>query len=323
MPLTNLHEIDLSLAVWLLHDEYDFNPQHNAISATGLLKPTRQIILAQRLNKMIQKGELPEQVSDISGFTSLRLGHAIHDSVEHAWKNGYRRSMELMNIPSHVIDTVRINPEKPDPNTIPVYIEKRSERTLKGFTISGKLDFAIQGRLKDIKSTSVYTYLLGRKDEDYQWQGSIYKWLNEDIITEDEIDIQFVFTDWSKADSLHKKDYPQHRILSYSLPLHSPKETENKISRKIEEISHFREVEESQLPRCTDEDLWRSPGVWKYYSDPSNTKATRNFDNPQDAKAFHQKAGKGVVRYVPGKVRACSYCRAFPICSQKDEYSHD
>ena len=49
MLLTNTENIPLPLAVWLSHDSYDFIGGKNRISATSLLKPTRQFVLSARV----------------------------------------------------------------------------------------------------------------------------------------------------------------------------------------------------------------------------------------------------------------------------------
>ena len=317
---TNLFNIDLSLAVWLVHDSYDFVPGEKAISATGLLKPIRQTILASRVPSESLTEDLSERIS-------MRLGHAIHDSIENAWEKGYARNLGLLGIPQQVIDRVQINPKPEDlkSDSLPVYLETRGTRELNGWKVSGKLDMAVNGDLKDIKTTSVFTYIKGRKDEDYVLQGSIYKWLHQDKITGDNIDIQFVFTDWQRAMTKSIVGYPETRLVSYSLPLMGLQETEDWIASRIEDlVTHFDAPQEA-LPRCTDEELWRSDPQWKYYADATKTdgKSTKNFDNPADANKHRAEKGKGVVIMVPGKVKACSYCKAFSICTQKDEYDHD
>ena len=40
---TNKDNISLPLAVWLMHDSYDYDKRENVISATSLLKPTRAL----------------------------------------------------------------------------------------------------------------------------------------------------------------------------------------------------------------------------------------------------------------------------------------
>ena len=48
MELTNEQGIGLSMAVFLAHDDYDYDARANGISATGMIKPVRQTILGKR-----------------------------------------------------------------------------------------------------------------------------------------------------------------------------------------------------------------------------------------------------------------------------------
>ena len=316
---TNLHQIDISMAVWLVHDDYDFLPRERAISATALLKPTRQIILSGRVTG--------EALEDISARISMRLGHAIHDSIEHAWKTGYKRSLSLLGLPDKVIDRFKINPDPKEvqPEDIPVYIEQRGYRKLGEWVISGKLDMAVNGRLKDAKSTSVFSFIKGNKDENYRLQLSFYKWLHSDKVTDDEGDIQFVFTDWQKSMVNTIPGYPPIRIVNHTVSLYSEQETETLIASKIEDLVRYQDASQDALPRCTDEELWRSEPVYKYYSDPAKTdgRATKNFDSLIEANNHLAEKRKGVVKTVPGQVKACLYCRAFDICEQRKEYTFD
>lgn len=316
---TNLHNIDISMAVWLVHDDYDFQPRERAISATALLKPTRQIILSGRVTG--------ESLEDLSARISMRLGHAIHDSIEHAWKTGYKRSLSLLGLPDKVIDRFKINPKPEDvhPGDIPVYIEQRGYRKIGDWTISGKLDMSVDGRLKDAKSTSVFSFIKGNKDENYRLQLSFYKWLHSDKITQDEGDIQFVFTDWQKSMVNTIPGYPPIRIVNHTVSLYSEEETETLIASKIEDLVRYQDASQDALPRCTDEELWRSEPVYKYYSDPTKTdgRATKNFDSLIEANNHLTEKGKGVVKTVPGQVKACLYCHAFDICEQRKEYTFD
>ena len=52
MQITNKHGIPLPLAVWLVSHEYDDHSHiPNYISTTTLLRPTRQIVLSERVRK--------------------------------------------------------------------------------------------------------------------------------------------------------------------------------------------------------------------------------------------------------------------------------
>lgn len=323
MKLTNVHGISLPLAVWLLHDEYDYIDEPNYISATSLLKSTRQLVLTQRVNH-------EEREIDISAFLASRMGTAIHDSIEKAWKDSGQWAMKRLGYPDHIAKNIVVNPTAEqiaaNPSIIPVWMEQRAFRTItvNGVTykIGGKFDQVLQGRLFDAKSTSVYAYLLGRKDEDYAMQGGIYRWLNPQLITDDHIFIQFIFTDWQKMRAKGDPEYPQTKALEYPVKMPSLDETEAFIRSKLLDLQKYQNSPDEEIPFCTDKELWRSEAVYKYYSDPSKTqgRSTRNFDTKAEADAFMASKGKGVVITVPGEVRACEYCPAFQACKQKDHY---
>jgi hypothetical protein len=82
------------------------------------------------------------------------------------------------------------------------------------------------------------------------------------------------------------------------------------------------------MPRCKDEELWKSPDVHKYYKNPETLKkggrATKNFDSYPAAMAHKAKQnGIGVIKTIPGEVRRCSYCDGAPLCTQRLEYKTD
>ena len=315
---TNKNNIPLPLAVWLTYHEYDFRGGKNRISATSLLKSTRQFILSARV-------PLSERVNDISDFISSKMGSAFHDSIERAWENNYQAGLADLGYSQKQIDRVRINPTEPEAGTIPIHLERRGERKIGDWTVSGKFDMSIEGELSDTKSTSVYAYLLGSKDQDYIKQGSIYRWIHPDILTGDQIHIQYIFTDWQKAMARQQPDrYPQSKLLNYSLPLMPLDETEDFIKNKVKEIQYYFDKPEEELPFCTDKELWRSEAQYKYFSNPEKTdgKATKNFDNLAEANAHLAEKGKGVVLTFPGQVRACAFCPGFQKCTQKDGLNH-
>jgi hypothetical protein len=313
---TNLTGVPLSLAVFLATDHYDYDP--NTISATALIKPLKQRILAAR----VPPGQYK---TDVLALVKSRMGSAIHDAIEKAWVGGhYTTAMRALGYPEEVINRVVINPD-PDnlpPGAIPVYMEQRVKREIAGRTVSGKYDFIAEGRLEDFKSTSTFTWLKGMKDDDYQLQGSIYRWLEPKIITEDYMVIQYIFTDWKPGMAKANAAYPQRPVEPKKIPLLDLDTTEAYIVNKIEQLNALWKAPEEELPRCEDRDLWRDDPVYKYYKNPAKlTRSTKNFDTLQEAnQRFAEDGGVGIVIERPGEVRACKYCPAFPVCTQKDEY---
>ena len=309
----NTSSVPLSLAVFLATDGYDYDS--STISATALIKPIRQIILGSRVPEGIATVDLVQMMPS-------RMGSAIHDAIERSWKDNYAQALTNLGYPKRVIEKIRINPDPSEvtDGIIPIYLEQRVSKKVGKFTISGKYDFIGDGRLEDFKTTSVYTAIKGINAEKYILQGSIYRWLNPTIITKDQMAIQFIFTDWSKMKAMTDPSYPQQRIQEKVFPLKSVLETDAYIKRKLDQIEQLWDTPEDQLPLCSDEDLWRSEPVFKYYKNPAKTtRSTKNFDTKQEAMIrLAEDGGGGMVKEVPGQVTACKFCAAFPICSQKD-----
>lgn len=314
----NASAVPLSLGVFLATDHYDHDNDPNTISATALIKPLRQLILSARVP---QDAGLP----DLTQMVASRIGTAIHDGIERAWKSNYTTAMADLGIPKRVIDNVMINPTDAElaanPDAIPVYMEQRASRTIGKWKITGKYDFIGEGRVEDFKSTSVYTYIMGSNSPKYILQGSIYRWLDPKKITRDQMAIQFIFTDWSSAQARQSPDYPQQRFKEQVLDLMSLQETEHYVRTRLEQIDTLWDLPENELPPCTEEDLWRSEPVFKIYKngDVTAKRSTKNFDNKQDAMVYMSTLpATAAMLEKPGQVQACKYCAAFPVCTQKD-----
>ena len=311
---SNTSAVPLSLGVFLASDHYDY--EADTISATSLIKPLRQIVLGGRV-------PTTDAVVDLVNMVPLRLGTAIHDAIENAWKNNYQGALTAMGVPQKVIDKIKINPkpEELTEDTIPIYMEQRAYKTVGNYKISGKFDFIGDGRVEDFKSTGVFTAMNNTNDEKYILQGSIYRWLNPTLITRDEMAIQYIFTDWSAMRARNEEAYPKQRIQQKILPLKSINEIDAFIKNKLNQIDKYMDAPESDIPLCTDEDLWRSAPVFKYYKNPAKTtRSTKNFDTRQEAYVrLAEDGGVGIVIEQPGTVTACKYCQAFSICSQKDD----
>lgn len=316
---TGTSDVPLALAVFLASDHYDHSDDPNEISATTLLKPLRQIILPSR----IPPGE---GLVSLVGMVKNRMGAAIHDGIEKAWKTNYQAAMQALGLPRRVIDRIRVNPPPSEltDDIIPVYMEQRLKRKLGRWVITGKFDFVGEGAVQDFKSTSTFTYKKQVNATKYTQQGSIYRWLGPKLITQDTLQIHYIFTDWMAGKAKADPNYPPKPVHTQRFPLMSLAETEQFLRRKLELIEAYWDAPEDAIPLCDDEELWRSDPVFKYYANAENAntpgkRSTKNFDSHQEAMIFlHEKGSKGVVKAVPGQVTACKYCAAFAVCSQKD-----
>ena len=243
-------------------------------------------------------------------------GNALHGAIERAWVFHYREAMEKLGYPKRVIDAVRINPETPEPDTLPVYLEQRAEVEIDGMVVGGKYDMILDGELTDNKSTSVYAYIKQTGEEKWQLQGSIYRLINKQKVTSDYFNIQYVFVDWKRGFVGTTPGYPATPVLGQRIPLLSLQETEAYVRAKIAELKQYWNAPEEQLPKCSDEDLWRDPPVHKYYSKPDAKRSSKNFDDLGSANAHLAEKGKGFVKTFPGRAKACDYCAGRSLCSQ-------
>ena len=313
---SNHTQLPLPIAVWLAHDTYD--REAAGLSATTLMRPTRQVVLAKRLPP-------GEGIVDISGMIKSRIGTAIHDAIEHAWlSEKLPTTLSGLGLSDKIINRILVNPPslpsgKP---VIPVYLEKRSSREVLGVKITGKFDFIADGRVHDFKTTSTFAYTSNNKDEDYILQGSIYRWLNPDIITDDMMSIIFIFNDWNKNRYMSdKENYPPSQITSKDFVLLPEATVQKFVEDKVNELIACENLPEPELPLCTDKELWRKDDTFKYYKNPASTgRSTKNFDNYSDAYIrFIEDGSVGRIDTVKGGVQACLYCPAFSLCSQKDD----
>lgn len=319
--LTNTTDIPLALAVWLAGDDYDYVDNKYYLSATSLLKPVKQIVLA--------KQGFDSEEGDVSSLVPSALGSTIHAGIEKAWKENYKPALKALGYPDDVINRIKVNPKEPKKEDICVYLEQRNFKKLGKWTIGGKFDMVMDGLLHDNKTTSAFSWMYGTRDEEYVKQCSIYRWLNQDIITEDFFRINFIFTDWSKANTYSNENYPKNRIMYKDYKFISLEDTEDMIRDKLREVEINLNNPEDKLPRCDDEELWRKPTQYKYYSTVASyeqgKKCTKSFIDYNSALLYQNvtKNGKGIIKIVRGEPRRCLYCKCFDICQQRKEYFPD
>ena len=105
----------------------------------------------------------------------------------------------------------------------------------------------------------------------------------------------------------------------------STEEIETYLRDKLNSVTENIDKDEADICECSDEDLWRSETLYKYYADPTKlTRATKNFTSLEEAVAYQlSKSGKGVIKPVAGTPRRCLYCPAYDICSQRRKYFND
>jgi len=316
MNITNKDDISLPMAVFLLHDEYDYDHRENVISATTLMKPLKAIILARQNLKLVK-------MVDLRDLIPSTMGNALHSWNEKAWMSGSTvlKALKVKGVSDKVISRIRINP---DPDTVVdgdlvIYVEKRSEKRVGNWIVVGKFDLCTDGQLADLKSCSVWSEIYDSNSEDYTLQGSIYKWLNPDIVNENSINIEKMFTDWSAVRARQGGGYPASRVVSRKYPLMSIDAIEIWIKERLDSIDNLISSPQEELPVCSKEELWQSDNVWKYYKKVGAKRATKNYDNQLEAETRLGSDG-GEVKFFPGEVKRCRYCNVVDVCDQAQGY---
>ena len=235
MEFSNKHSIPKYIADWLSHDDYDHDHDPYTISATTIMKPVRAYVLSTRNGENLQQ--------DVSDMIASKMGSAIHDSLEQIQTEG-------------------------------VIKEERVARTLSPsddatYKVTGKFDVLEMQHdgtyiLRDIKTTSVWAYIHGGKDDDYRTQLSIYRWLldpTKEVQNTGFID--FFFTDWQGAKAKNDHKYPQRRLMpSYRVDLMPPAETEEYILSRLSLFEANRHLEEEDIVLCSHEELWSLDPVY-------------------------------------------------------------
>ena len=178
MVFTNRANVSPFLAVWLAINEYKVDSRPNVISASTLIKPLRQVVLARKYKDLSKQ-------ADISDLVNSRMGTALHDSIEKAWNQDPEIIKEILSkfgISTSMLDKIKINPELSSlaPDDIPIWVEQRNEKEVTAksgnkYIISGQFDAVVNYRVFDNKSTSVWTHIYGSNDKKYAEQIRVYR----------------------------------------------------------------------------------------------------------------------------------------------------
>jgi len=138
--------------------------------------------------------------------------------------------------------------------------EERMEIPLLGFNLVMRPDLWRDGVLVDWKVTSVWSYLLGEK-EDWGNQLNGYAWgFWEHGFETKKLLVQAIFRNWERRKAMYDKDYPPIGFASIEYPLVPYEETKKVITAKL---MSFRRVLEGYVPEvCPDKYRWYKPDTF-------------------------------------------------------------
>lgn len=304
-----------SLGVWLATDNYSGGGDDRTISVTDLLKSTRQYILGRRVDVRLA-------APNITSLVASRIGQAIHTAIEESWLGpSLRKALDALGLPAYRY-VVNPDPNVPLPDgMLAVYVEKRTVKEVDGWKVTGQFDIVVVGQLHDVKTTKAFVIQQKLNDKKWTLQGSMYRWLNPEVIQDDSVVIECVVLDWAAASARASEEYPQSQWVSLRFKLIPIHETESFVRGKLKEITIHLDSPEPDLPECTDEELWRSEPTFAYYANPEATgRCTKRFNTRREAMEHLAAKGKGRVEERPGEVKACAYCAGASLCTQRLRY---
>ena len=268
------------------------------------MKPVRQIVLARQNIDCLK-------VQDVDNLINVSMGTALHDSVEAAWKDKDQavKAMVMLGINETIAADLWDKTS----------FEQRLEKEVGGWIVTGKYDIVTDGMIGDVKSSSVYGYMLGSSDWQYKMQMSIYRWLDPVLITEDIGTNFYIFTDWSRVKALQDTRYPQSRIAVKEHALVPVSEIDKYVKDKLALVDKYMgETNQDNIPECTQEELWMDPPKYAYFKNPASNRATKLYDHHSDAHEHYERDGRvGKVEERKGLARACQYCNVANICEQR------
>jgi len=255
MKLTNKHDLHPILFTTLAHSDYDFKPKSRQISATTLLKPIKEIVLAQQNPDLLP-------TMDVTDFTAAKLGSSFHAVLEKVWTEEPHFVTTVIKdyFPEYADRELLVNPTKKQikksDNPLVVYIEQRGFISINGWDIFMKFDVVFDGQVQDAKTTSAWKYAKG-DILDYQLQMGMGKIIHPKIIKDiDHFKIHYIFKDWS-AKYENTPNYPSASAISATYPHLPNQEVIDWIEDRLNllEDTLYSGYDAQDIP-CSDHDRW-------------------------------------------------------------------
>ncbi len=89
------------------------------------------------------------------------------------------------------------------------------------------------------------------------------------------------------------------------------------IGERISLLETARDMEQNDMPKCTNEELWASGETWAIMM-KGGKRAIKVYKEEEKAKEHEMKPGYEII-HRPGKVARCRYCNARKFCNQYQE----
>jgi len=246
------------------------------ISVTALIMPPRKRILEKRHDEEISV--------DVSDQLWMLLGSSVHAILERA-------------------------------DTSEHLAEERMTVCVGDAMLSGQPDLLDNdGLLSDYKVTSVYSFLLGEKD-DWIQQLNCYAWLyRQNGFDVKRLQIVALLRDWMASRAETDPGYPQSGVIVKEIPLWSANEQERYVYERVALHMDSEALKDDELEVCSATERWQKADSWAVKK-KGNKRATKVFNNEVEAQHFADGDAQLEVIHRPGQsLRCLRYCSAQPFC---------
>jgi len=279
MEVTN--KLNLPAGIVKAVDIEPHNKADNELSATTLLKGTKEIILTRR--------HWEELTVDAADKIWAVWGTAVHALLEAEGEHEFTECDFKVPMPNGMVLTGRIDNYNMETETI-----------------------------TDYKTGSVWKVIF-QDFEDWRMQGILYAWMlvQNGFKVKRAVFIDLL-KDHSKSKAKFDSSYPEAPVYLYGYPITAAelKEGENFINEKLAEYQKYKDMADDEIPPCTDKERWATETKYAVMKN-GNKKAVKVCDT--EAEAQQRAATLGAGHYVetrPGVSKKCAeYCDCCDFCN--------
>lgn len=265
----------------------NYKPTPKQYSCTTILKPTRQIILERRYTNEIEQ--------DVSDMCWMIFGIAVHSVIENSKESDGQFKEEKLKV------------------DLGKYWDE-----LKGYYLSGRSDMIdlIEKKIIDWKTCSAWK-IIYKDFEDWKKEMLIYAWAVKDMGFDiDKSEAIAFIKDHNKTKSKIDSSYPNLPIWVEKFKFNEKEFDEIKkfIYNKFIELKNNENVEDDELPLCTDEERWKDKTKYAVKKIKNKT-ATKLHDNYEEAKEHLNNLEKEFPNIYEIEVREGTDKKCLEYCS--------
>jgi len=195
--------------------------------------------------------------------------------------------------------------------------EKRLYMEINDYTITGQTDLyeTENHTISDFKVTSVFSFLLGTKQE---WEAQIN--LNAMLWREYGYEVKkgqivAILRDWQASKAEFDKEYPQCQMHIVDIPLWDNDECIRYATERVKMHQAAAAMSDDHIPACDPSERWAKPDTYAIKKD-GNKRAAKVCESKEEAENLLPTYGPkhSIEKRNGGDMRCERYCSVAPFC---------